>query len=698
MEIRLWHTKVILPWLVICLLLTPEVGYTYVDDEHYSKVFESKRQFRVFMPLAYDAVNLNQRFPVLYYFHGCGGSYKSSGPYSYLDYGLEAPEAMGREYQEDYQYANNVDFENLATEKELIIVAVDGRIAELPEGCQVYFPSLAETWSGNYYNFSAYIKELVEVVDSKYLTISKPEFRAVTGLSMGGHMATWIAATNPNLFSSASQFCYGPSYYDVGQPKFQTTVDITELWRNLAGLPFRHSTTDRDYLKHYTAELFLVFQGAGFQNEFFEANYCHHAAARMDLQVEFHMAHFGVSREEPKCFSYINLYPNFKVWDYEIVSDKRGSGWIYMHNVSKNGLGLYTRKRLPWGRSLDPVSISLMTPENYNPTGSYIISRYDYRNGHFSQQHLQADAKGRLSISAIGGMGEEIGILGEGLEPPIILLLDTINENIYVEPNRETILNMAAVNLSGSKQTVDFTLTSSNVALLNIIEQPARLTIPAYTKIEIDSFATCWSAASANDQRIAYLSISSSISGSTLEKLHRIQINVKQQKLLADSTAIQIFDGHSKSLPLFKYAWNKWHEPLTSGQISEGMGNGNGIPELGETFSIWVQPALGFDTLDTFTWHPTVPVNASGNPDVLFNQINHHRMSTGRSLRSAEMQLTRLPTEDHPILIPMQVELLRVQKLENDCHRNTADQFAHYYFDVILQADGTCVISGENKR
>jgi len=46
---------------------------------------------------------------------------------------------------------------------------VDGKIPDLP-GCGVYFPSLSDSWNTNYYNFSTYIRELIEVVDSRYNT------------------------------------------------------------------------------------------------------------------------------------------------------------------------------------------------------------------------------------------------------------------------------------------------------------------------------------------------------------------------------------------------------------------------------------------------------------------------------------------------------------------------------------------------
>ncbi len=86
-----------------------------------------------------------------------------------------------------------------------------------------------------------------------------------TGLSPAFQWeATWQSGWQrqiPIFFSSASEFCHSPGYYDVGDPAYMTTIDVQQLWRNLRGLPFRHSTNDRDYLRYYTSELYSACSG-----------------------------------------------------------------------------------------------------------------------------------------------------------------------------------------------------------------------------------------------------------------------------------------------------------------------------------------------------------------------------------------------------------------------------------------------------
>ena len=678
--------------IALFLLLLPISVFSFKDESHYSKTFEATRFFRVFTPPDYKPSSTSKKYPVIYYFHGCGGSYKASGRYSYADYGLDAPVAIGRTYNPDYGYPNNAEIENVAYHNDVIIVSIDGKIDELPEGCKVYFPSQADSWDGNYYNFSAYIRELIEVVDARYNTKVGPQFRAVSGLSMGGQMAIWVAATNPHLFSSASEFCHSPNFYDVGEPSYQTTIDVRQLWRNLRGLPFRHTTTDRDYLRYYTTQLYGTYSGAGFENENYLADFCKHYAARIDLQFDFHLNHFAKAKENVSCFSFINLYPEFEIWGYHVSSSKVGNGWIYLHDVAKNGLGVYTRKQLPWGKSLSEFNISLTTPAIYTPNGDYTLSRYSYRNGTFSSRNLTADSKGKLTITSSGGMGEEIGINGKELQPPIIVLTDTINENIYLSENMETHLSFDVVNLSTSPQTIDFMVSTENDELLSIVNQPKQVTIPALNKISIDSFVVVKGKYVADYKNTGYIKIASSVDGIAQEREHIIQVTIKKQSPVPDEFRIKIFDGKSEDLTLYKYVCRELDDPIRSDTIFEGFGNGNGKAELGQTFSIWIQTPSLFELKDDATWHPTIPINRNDNPDIIVEEIIQHRYNTGRPVLSAQMQLTRKPTKNKPVRIPVQTELLKVEYLENDCHRNTADNFTYYHYDLLMYEDGSIEI------
>lgn len=682
----------------LLLLLIPFLAYSFKNEEHFSKVFNETRHFRVFTPPDYSPADTSIKYPVIYYFHGCGGSYRKSGTYSYADYGIPEPTAKDRTYDPDYGYPNNADFENFTLEHDVIIVSVDGKIAGMPKGCQVYFPAQAKNWKGNFYNFSAYIRELIDVVDARYNTKKGPQFRAVSGLSMGGQMAVWVAATNPHLFSSASEFCHSPSFYDVGAPEYQTTIDLRELWRNLRGLPFRHSTNTGDYLKYYTEELYASYSGAGFDDEYYLSDFCKHHAAKVDLQFVFHTDHFTKAKDHPSCFSFVNLYPDFEVWGYNVSSDKTGKGWIYLHDVTKNGMGIYTRERLPYGKSPGKFNIHVTTPPVYIPNGKYKISSYSYSDQTFQVRYATADATGKLKINSKGGTGEELGILGHSLQPPVFVLTDTINENIYLDEHAETPLSFEVVNLSTKTQMVDFFISTENDELLSIIHQPGQVTIPALSRIKIDTFAVIKGKYLPDYKNTGFIKISSSIKGIVMDREHIIRVNVKKQNPFPGDGIVKIFDGRTDTLSVYKYAWREWDDPVKTVIISEGKGNGNGKAEKGEVFSFWLQTPSGVDPLDKDTWHPVIPVNGKDNPDVIVESINRHRFNTGRSVLSAQLRLTRNPTKDHPCRIPVRVEFLEARKLNNTCHRPTADYFKYAWYDIVLHEDGSAELKKKDVK
>jgi len=681
----------------ILLLLFSFSAFSYTDESHYSKTFEATRSFRVFTPLNYDANNTKKKYAVIYYFHGCGGSYRKSGTYSYKDFELIPPKADNRPDDPDYELPNNADFENEATRSDVIIIAVDGKIPGIP-GCGVYFPSQVDDWSGNRFNFSAYIRELIDVVDARYPTLVGAQHRAISGLSMGGQAATWVAATNPHLFSSASEFCYSPAYYDVGERSYLTTVDIQQLWRNFRGLPMRHSTNTKDWLKYYTTQLYQTYLGAGFENEFYLADYCKHHAARIDLQFSFHNNHFSKPKQTVDCFSFINLYPDFEVWGYEVSSKKKESGWIYLHDVARNGLGIYTRERLPWGKSLTNFDISVTTPAVYQPNKKYTLSRYSYKKDTITTEPIVANGEGKMVVKSTGGVGEEIGIVGEGLQPSVMVLTDTINENLYLYEKTTKTFAFDVVNLSTTAQTIDFVVSTENKELLTIVKQPKQVTIPALSKLTIDSFFSCKGSYLPDFKNTGFIKISMVIDGVVQEREHFRKVVVKEATQATGKFNVKIFDGRSEDLALYQYKWkhNQWANPFSTDTISEGSGNGNGKPELGETFSIWIQTPSPLEAKDLATWHPVIPLNGRDHPDVCVDDIKLWRMNTGRSTLSAQVKLNRKPTKKKPIRIPVQVEYLQVEYMEGDCHRNTADKYGHAYYDLLLKADGTLELAKPN--
>lgn len=124
----------------------------------------------VVLPLSYihysPESGMKSDYPVLYLLHGATGC-----------------------YSDWCKKANLVD---LANRYDVIIVCPDGQDSW-------YFDSPVDPAM----QFETYVsKELVEYVDSHYRTVAHRYMRAITGLSMGGHGALFLAFRHPDVFWS----------------------------------------------------------------------------------------------------------------------------------------------------------------------------------------------------------------------------------------------------------------------------------------------------------------------------------------------------------------------------------------------------------------------------------------------------------------------------------------------------------------
>lgn len=119
----------------------------------------------VAVPVGYDD-NISKRYPVVYLLNGHGGDHAT--------------------------WSKIADIDSLATAYGVIIVC--------PAGLDSWYwdsPVKPEL------RMESYITgDLVPWVDSNYRTRPLPAQRAITGLSMGGHGALWLAIRHPELFGN----------------------------------------------------------------------------------------------------------------------------------------------------------------------------------------------------------------------------------------------------------------------------------------------------------------------------------------------------------------------------------------------------------------------------------------------------------------------------------------------------------------
>lgn len=121
----------------------------------------------------FDADLQEDQYPVLYLLHGATGDYTD--------------------------WAKKANLDDLASDYSVIIVCPDGQDSW-------YLDSPIDPS----FQFETFVsKELVEYIDTHYRTLRRAGFRAITGLSMGGHGALFLGFRHPDVFGSCGSMSGG---------------------------------------------------------------------------------------------------------------------------------------------------------------------------------------------------------------------------------------------------------------------------------------------------------------------------------------------------------------------------------------------------------------------------------------------------------------------------------------------------------
>ena len=164
-----------------------------------SKLEGKQREFMVYLPPSYYT-EPNRKFPVVYLLHGINGGSR--------------------------------EWEPREMDKKLDALAGDGiaeSIVVMPDGESLwYVDSANDPWR------SMFLGEMVPQVDGQYRTLASPEFRALSGVSMGGFGAWSIGLDNPDKFSSiashigALSFAMGGKQTPLAQVASMTTEQLSK--------------------------------------------------------------------------------------------------------------------------------------------------------------------------------------------------------------------------------------------------------------------------------------------------------------------------------------------------------------------------------------------------------------------------------------------------------------------------------------
>jgi poly(3-hydroxybutyrate) depolymerase len=420
-----------------------------IDSRHYSNVFGEIRNFRVFLPPDYSD-NTQKKYPVIYYYHGWSQRYFGSGPDAYVSI--------------DKGDDNNGDnIANFVANHDVIVVKPDGY--NRSPGEEYYLRPYNVLPVETFRQFPIYFPELVKYIDANYRTIADRNHRAISGLSMGGFMSFWIGGKFPQLVSAIGSFC-GSDEFVVGPKDFPVEYRHIDMYKNYAGINVRLNYGNEDFIRYYHRDLNKIWTQV-MDNYEYKVYKAAHATCGLGEMYEFIMKTFENPPEKPSKWDHIDVYPEFSVWDYDVISDRDVPGFTILENVDQRGFRCSVREHLSDGEILPFVSLSVSTPPIYEKNTFYTINDIDIKNGKATSYSLKSDNSGRLTIY-FNGKIHEIGINKTVDKPNICIASMTYGNTGLTMLNKDVLLKIKFLNKGiakgeGVKATLSATRKSASV-------------------------------------------------------------------------------------------------------------------------------------------------------------------------------------------------------------------------------------------
>ena len=218
---------IFLTWISVFTLSAAEVKHIKTHSKSMNKEIEAV----VILPENYSS---SQKYAVLYLLHGYSGN------------------------QNDW-ISNVPGITELSDLYNFIIVCPDGNYSSW------YFDSPVDSaWK-----YETYIaRELPQWIDKNFSTIKSREGRAITGLSMGGHGALYLAFRNQDVFGAAGSMSGG-----VDIRPFPNNWEINKLLGNYAGNPKNwEENTVINLLHKLTPDALSLIIDCGTDDFFYEVN------------------------------------------------------------------------------------------------------------------------------------------------------------------------------------------------------------------------------------------------------------------------------------------------------------------------------------------------------------------------------------------------------------------------------------------
>ena len=619
--------------LALCGLGRGAEGFE--DRTHFSKVFGAERTYRLFLPPDYAASE--QRYPVIYYFHGHSDRYTLSR----YDEGKDTVPKI-------------LDF---VSGHDVIVVAVDGYVAEHYEGFYGGSP-----WDvpedGGEYDFGRYVLELVEHVDSTYRTLAGRRHRATSGLSMGGFMSLYLSARYPDRIGSASSFNPGPEFFTGDRGR-------RILWRPKDHVPSHRNTMVRlirasgDYISQYHEETRDAYARAHEVDfEFRQDEYHRHWATSIGETFAFHERAFANAALDnaPEEFSHANAYREFEVWDYAVRVTDASPAFVYLDDVRQGSMRIRTRRWPPDGPPAADARIEVSTAPLYKAGARYERIDRDLATGETARETLTADAEGRLRFT-VDGDGHQVSFAGPGTSgaPPILLPL-TRKDRLLVPPNEPVALPLLIHNPRGrAMEDVTVAISTDYPTATLPVKQVKIGSIGSGEAADISGRLSA--RFTSGDGYLAPVRFDVTITyDGWLQDRRSFYVDVIPERM-QEIDAVEILDGRTKTFRVFRQQGNQGGGASIERTVTEGAGDGDGVLEPGEQATIWVRIPQGLDPFDKNTWHRAkVRSRSPFAEEVEDIREEKQREWTGAQHRSSLIRLSPEAPRDEPVSLLLECE------------------------------------------
>jgi hypothetical protein len=502
----------------------------FVAGSHPSQVLGGARPYRVLLPAGY--ANSVKRYPVLYWLTG----YEQSSP------------------------AREAAFAQYVAAHDLIVVQI-GPVETTGE-YPLYFP------------------ELVDHIDRTFRTAADRAHRAVTGFYAGG-FAAWLAAARcPDLVSSASNFM-GPTEGSAGPRNFEVDLNLDDLYSNLDAVRTRLVIGTRNPLEFYHRRL----------NATWLYMRTSHDTDRLDSEdpavgiagaLDFHLQSFSAPLAPQAAFNYTDMYPSFRVWGWQVSSNRRQPGYTTLENVGPQGFRSAVRQWLPSGAAIPEVKLSITSPALAPPGGLRTVTYLRLKDGKVRRAAQKADAQGRFTFE-LDGDAWEVGI---GALPIVTVSGFALAEAPWASAGAPVKLDIRFCNKGAARfASGDVRFESPNA---DVTLQPATARLFGLAPGETASLP---------------LSVTVTDTARTVVRIFallgnlRMPLDVPLYPPAEPAPVFQIADGLSAEV---------WQHGTEHEEQAFGSGNGDGHAAAGETFAILIPDGEYLRAAELFSADPCV--------------------------------------------------------------------------------------------